>query len=168
MYPLSPKNKCPAGIRQDTQKHRRTTPVSYKRFCRSLCTELKNLFDGHYKGCAGKMQAYFQNLPKCRTCPMAAREFCDIRQELCLQTAKASLIKIILIFPCHGGITEPAAEKRGTYPQGGNKMKKTFAFILVLSMALALCACGGEGTGEVVYIDPTPAAGLPPRQSRHR
>ena len=38
-------------------------------------------------------------------------------------------------------------------------MKKTFAFILVLSMALALCACGGEGTGEVVYIDPTPAAG---------
>mgnify|MGYP000979345322 CR=1 FL=1 len=37
-------------------------------------------------------------------------------------------------------------------------MKKTFAFILVLSMALALCACGGEGTGEVVYVDPTPAA----------
>ena len=40
-------------------------------------------------------------------------------------------------------------------------MKKTFAFILVLSMALALCACGGEGTGEVVYIDPTPAAETP-------
>ena len=37
-------------------------------------------------------------------------------------------------------------------------MKKTFAFILVLSMALALCACGGEGTGEVIYVDPTPAA----------
>lgn len=40
-------------------------------------------------------------------------------------------------------------------------MKKIFAFILVLAMALALCACGGEGTGEVVYIDPTPASETP-------
>ena len=40
-------------------------------------------------------------------------------------------------------------------------MKKTFAFILILAMALALCACGGEGTGEVVYVDPTPAAESP-------
>ena len=40
-------------------------------------------------------------------------------------------------------------------------MKKTFAFILVLAMVLVLCACGGEGTGEVVYIDPTPAAETP-------
>ena len=45
-------------------------------------------------------------------------------------------------------------------------MKKTFAFILVLSMALALCACGGEGTGEVVYVDPQPR--LPPRQLKPR
>ena len=37
-------------------------------------------------------------------------------------------------------------------------MKKTFAFILVLAMALALCACGGESAGEVVYVDPSPAA----------
>ena len=105
------KKKCPAGIRQDTQKHRRTAPVSYKRFCRSLCTELKNLFDGHYKGCVRKLQAYFQNLPKCRTCPKKAREFCDIRQGICLQTEEAFLIKIILIFPHAGGITEPAAAR---------------------------------------------------------
>ena len=40
-------------------------------------------------------------------------------------------------------------------------MKKIFAFILVLAMALALCACGGESAGEVVHVDPTPAAETP-------
>ena len=37
-------------------------------------------------------------------------------------------------------------------------MSRIFALIMTVSLALALCACGGEGMGEVIYVDPTPAA----------